>query len=52
MTKGRSRIKRKTDEEECGFVRGTGTKNAIFMLRMTPERAKHMLNDVYPCFIH
>ena len=38
-------------EEQCGFVEGKGTRNAIYILRTLSERAVDMQNDLYLCFI-
>ena len=50
-----NRIKQKLGqeiaEEQYGFVKGKGTRNAIFIIRMLPERSIEMQQDVYMCFI-
>ena len=38
-------------EEQCGFVEGKGTSNAIFILRMIAERTIEKQRDLYLCFI-
>ena len=49
------RIKHKTipeiAEQQYGFMKEKGTRNAIFILRMIAERAIEMQKDVYVCFI-
>ena len=47
----RSKIRPEIAEEQYGFVKGKGTTNAIFLLRMLSERAIEMQKDVYLCFI-
>ena len=37
--------------EQCGFVTDTGTRNAMFMVRMISERAIEKQRDFYMCFI-
>ena len=39
MEKVCSRIRSEIGKEQCGFVEDTGTRNAIFMVRMISERA-------------
>ncbi|RUS77743.1 hypothetical protein EGW08_014502 [Elysia chlorotica] len=47
----RNKIKPEIAEEQCGFVEGKGTANAIFILRNLLERALEVKKDVYLCFI-
>ena len=47
----RNKINPKIAEEQCGFVEGKGTTNAIFILRTLIERALEIQKDVYLCFI-
>ena len=47
----RNKIRPEISEEQYGFVKGKGTTNAIFILRMLSERAIEMQKDVYLCFI-
>ena len=47
----RERIRREVSEEQCGFVEGKGTSNAIFMLRTMAERVIEKQRDLYVCFI-
>lgn len=51
MKRNRRRINEQVAEEQCGFVEGKGTRNAIYILRMLSERAIEMQNDLYLCFI-
>ena len=46
-----SRIRPETEVEQCGFVEDTGTRNAIFMVRMISERTIEKQGDVYMCWI-
>ena len=47
----RRKIRQEVAEEQCGFVEGKGTSNAIFMLRMIAERMIEKQRDIYLCFI-
>ena len=47
----RNKIRPEIAEEQYGFVKGKGTANAIFFLRMLCERAIEMQREVYLCFI-
>ena len=47
----RNKINPEIAEEQCGFVEGKGTTNAIFILRTLIERALEIQKDVYLCFI-
>ena len=38
-------------KEQYGFMKGKGTSNAIFILRMLGERAVEMQRDLFLCFI-
>ena len=38
-------------EEQCGFVKDKGTRNAIYMLRNLTERAIEIQKYLYLCFI-
>ena len=37
--------------QQCGFVKGKGTVNAIYILRTTAERAIEIHKDLYMCDI-
>ena len=50
MNRARSRIRPEIGQEQCGFVKDTGTRNALFMIRMLSERAIQMQKNVYMCF--
>ena len=47
----RSRMNPEVGMEQFGFVKDSGTRNAIFVLRCITERAVEMQKDVYMCFI-
>ena len=51
MIRARSRIRQEIGKKQFGFVQDTGTRNAIIILRMLPERAIEMQKDLYVCFI-
>ena len=51
MMRSRNKIRPEIAAEQCGFVEGKGTANAIFMLRTIIERALEMQTDLYLCFI-
>ena len=38
-------------QEQCGFVAGKGTTNAIYVLRTVIERSIEVQQDLYSCFI-
>lgn len=43
-----SRIRLEIGQEQYGFFKDTGTRNAIFMIRI-PERAIQIQKDIYLC---
>ena len=47
----RVRIRQEISEEQCGFVEGRGTNDAILMLRTLAERVIEKQRDLYFCFI-
>ena len=51
MRRIRSKIKPEIGEEQCGFVEGKGTSNAIYIVRTIIERAIEVKTDLYMCFI-
>ena len=51
MKRVRNKIKPEIAEEQCGFVEGKGTSNAIYIIRTLVERALEVQKDVYLCFI-
>ena len=51
MRRMRSRIRPEISDEQCGFVEGKGTSNAIYILRTLIERSIEVKTDLYLCFI-
>ena len=51
MMRVRNKIKPEIAEEQCGFVEGKGTSNAILKLRTLIERSLEVNKDVCLCFI-
>ena len=51
MWRARKNIKPEIGKEQCGFMKDTGTRHAIFTLRMICERSIEMQKDIYLCFI-
>ena len=51
LMRARSRITPEIGMEQFGFVEDSGTRNAIFVIRMITERAVEMQKDVFMCFI-
>ena len=51
LNRVRNKVRPEVSEEQYGFVKGKGTTNAIFLLRMICERAIEMQRDVFLCFI-
>ena len=47
----RSKLKPEIAEEQCGFVEGKGTSNAVYLIRTRTEQALEVQKDVYLCFI-
>ena len=50
--RARNRITPEIGVEQFGFVKDSGTRNAIFTLRNLVERAIEMKRDVFLCFIN
>lgn len=51
MMRARRKTKPEIAEEQCGFVEGKGTTNAIYILRTLIERSLEVQKEVYLCFI-
>lgn len=51
MLRIRNKIRPEIGEEQCGFVEGKGTMNAIYILKTLGERAMEMQQDLFLCFI-
>ena len=47
----RNKIRPEIADEQCGFVEGKGTANAVYMLRTLIERAIEGQKDANLCFI-
>ncbi len=47
----RNKILPEIGNEQCGFIKEKGTRNAIFILRMLMERLIEVKKDLYVCFI-
>ena len=52
LMKVRSKIRPEIAEEQCGFVEGKETSNAIFLLRTIIELTLECQKEVYLCFIY
>lgn len=50
MNRTRNRIKPEIRQDLYGFVKNTGRRNPIFMIRITPERERHTNADA--CVIY
>ena len=51
MASMRNKITPEIAEEQYGFVKDKGTRNAIYMIRTLTERAIEIQKDLYLCFI-
>ena len=51
LERARNRTRNAIAEEQYGFKRDCGCRNAIFVLRMLGERCIEMQKDLYLCFI-
>ena len=47
----RNKIRPQISEEQFGFVRGKGTRDAIFVLRMVAEITIEVNKDIFLCFV-
>ena len=47
----RKSISPQISRTQCGYVKGKGTRNATFMLRLLIEKAIDKHQDLYLCFI-
>ena len=47
----RKKILPEISNEQCGFIKGKGTRNAIFILRMLMERVIEVKKELYICFV-
>ena len=51
MKRVRSKLKTEIAEEQCGFVEGKGTSNAVYLIRILTKRAFEVQKNFYLCFI-
>ena len=51
MQRVRKKIQPEIGEEQCGFVEGKGTVNAVYILRTVIERSIEVNKDLHLCFI-
>ena len=51
MMRARPKITPEISKEQCGFMKDTGTRNAIFMIRRLNERAIETKRDIFLCFL-
>jgi len=51
MLRIRSKVHPEIAEEQCGFMKDKGTRNAIYILRTLTERSIEVQKDLYLCFI-
>ena len=51
LNRVRNKIEYEIAEEQYGFMKGKGTCNAIFVIRMLGERTIEMQKDLFMCFI-
>ena len=51
MKRIRNKISPEISEQQFGFVRGKGTANAVFSLRMITERCLDVQKDIFICFV-
>ena len=47
----RNKILPEISEEQCGYIKGKGTRNAIFILRILIERVLELNKKLYICFV-
>ena len=47
----KGKVREHVDEEQYGFRKGKGTRNAIFVLRTVIERSIEKQKDLYMCFV-
>src|SRR5215469_3350916 len=51
ITSMRNKIRLQISEEQYGFVKGKGTRNATFVLRNLAEKTLEVNQDLYLCFV-
>ena len=47
----KTRLEERVDEEQFGFRKGKGTRDAIFLLRTVIERSLEKQRDIFMCFV-
>ena len=51
MKRIRDKVYTEIADNQCGFIEGKGTANAIYILRQIIERTLEVNKDLYVCFI-
>jgi len=51
LLRARNKVRQEISDEQYGFMKDRGTRNAIYMMRLMAERAIEMQRDLYVCFI-
>ncbi|GFR85983.1 RNA-directed DNA polymerase from mobile element jockey-like [Elysia marginata] len=51
MKRIRNKVYKEISDNQCGFIEGKGTANAIYILRQIIERTLEVNKDLYVCFI-
>src|SRR5215469_4053122 len=51
LTRIINKIRPQISEEQYGFVKGNGTRNAIYVLRNLAEKILEVNQDLYLCFV-
>ena len=51
MARVRNKIYSEISEEQFGFRKGIGTRDAVFVIRMLGERSLEMQKDLYAIFV-
>ncbi|GFR88635.1 RNA-directed DNA polymerase from mobile element jockey-like [Elysia marginata] len=50
MKRIRNKVYKEISDNQCGFIEGKGTANAIYILRQIIERTLEVNKDLYVCF--
>ena len=51
MNRNKAKLTDRIAEEQFGFIKGKGTRNALVTIRMLAEKAIEKNKDLYVCFI-
>ena len=51
LLRARNKVRQEISDEQYGFMKDRGIRNAIYMMRLMAERAIEMQRDLYVCFI-